>query len=303
MSSKSVCPICSKTGDRLRNFSPARLVDLYENYSKMPLPASLVNKYIKEPVQEYLCGDCAIRWYSPGALGESDFYEFLSTFPNYYNPASWDKLISVEILRSLPCRTAVDVGCGDGWLLKEASATGVKMVGVEINEAVVNSAKNLGLDIYLPNDSALNALSFDAMVSLQTLEHIENPTDWLIAQTHRFRPKYIILAVPAHDTTLGSTSDPLVWPPHHRTLWSGRSLTKLASLVNYRVREIIYQPSSWHRFDSIVSQEPNRALWKKFPFPKGRLGHLLFRVLKAMGIKWIARAHTVIAVLESDALS
>lgn len=299
MPSVSTCPICSKTGDPLRKFSPEKLIRLYSDYSKMPLPAFIINKYIKEPVQENLCKDCGVRWYLPGSLGESDFYEFLSQFPGYYNPGSWDKVTSVDILKSLSCRTAVDVGCGDGWLLKKAGAAGVQMVGVEINEAVVNSAKSLGLDVYLPNDSALTGLSFEAMVSLQTLEHIENPVEWLLDQIHRFQPKYIILAVPAHDTILGFTSDPLVWPPHHRTLWSGQALERLASKVGYAVRDIRYQPNSWYQFNNTVSLEPNRTLWNKFPFPKGRLGHCLFRALKLFNVNWVNRAHSVIAVLES----
>lgn len=297
-----ICPLCRKEGFLLRQMAPADLQKLYSNYSKIPLSKSLAQKYLTETVSENECKDCLLRWYTPGKLGESDFYEHLSSSPGYYNPNSWDKRTALQFLSLLGKGTAVDVGCGDGWLIREGIRLGWTMFGTDLNTASVNQGQADGLDIFLPTDQKISGRNTTVLLSLQTLEHVDNPVQWIKDQIGIFKPKYLVLAVPACDTMLGYTNDPLVWPPHHRTLWSGSSLRKLAEIIKFNVVTIKYEENTWHRFNSLLDREDSRKLWKKPYIPAGVLGRLAFIALRACRIPWVSRAHSVIALLKSTDL-
>lgn len=295
---KTLCPLCGGLGESLRKRNPSELKDFYQNYTDLPLSENLVKKYLEETISEFGCKCCCFRWYAPGILGESDFYEHLGQSTSYYNPDSWDKRAALRLLNSLKKGTAVDVGCGDGWLIHQGIQSGWTMNGTELNANSIKTTQASGLDVHHPNDPLIVGRRADVLVSLQTLEHVEDPVGWIRCQVNMFSPKYMILAVPACDTILGYTSDPLVWPPHHRTLWSGPSLTKLASLVGFDVVTIEYEDNDWNRFNSLLSRESNRKLWSKPKIPTGIMGRLIFSALKLLHFHWAARAHSVIALLK-----
>jgi len=50
----------------------------------------------------------------------------------------------VEAVRSCSPRTAIDVGCGEGWLARALHAEGVQVLGVDVVPALVASARHKG---------------------------------------------------------------------------------------------------------------------------------------------------------------
>jgi SAM-dependent methyltransferase len=232
-------------------------------------------------------------------LGGSDFYEYLETYPWYYSGKSWDKLRTVEILSTLRAERFVDIGSGEGLLLELAAARGVNGFGIEMNQTAVSNGCAAGRRIYSVNDPALQNEHADVLVTLQTLEHVNDPRAWLRASLERFDTRYAVVAVPCHDTTLGKTSDPLAWPPHHATLWSGKALRVLAKQVGYRVIKLEYEPNSWRRFDKLLDREPEKRRLGRLPrFPEGRTGLNLFRILRRLNVPWVTNAHTALALME-----
>lgn len=293
-----ICPITGKPGRPLRTRQPEELFQAYNDYCKFPLTPELKQKYFTDPVTEYFCKASGLRWYSPCRLGESDFYERLSSFPDYYNPGSWDKVEALRILGELGDPSAVDVGCGDGWLVREGGKAGLQMMGTDLNAAAIANARKEGLTIFHPDDPAAQGRHTDTLVSLQTLEHVHDPVVWLQAQIAQFTPRHLILAVPAHDTMLGRAREPLCWPPHHFTQWSAQAMLALADRVGFKVGRLIYEPNDWRRFNGILNRERRRHLDGTPTFPKGRRGALLFWLLNHLRVPWVRRAHTLLAVLE-----
>jgi 2-polyprenyl-3-methyl-5-hydroxy-6-metoxy-1,4-benzoquinol methylase len=57
--------------------------------------------------------------------------------------AGTDDAIVAAVLRSKPA-SALDVGCGEGWLARALAAHGCRVVGIDASEALVASARNLG---------------------------------------------------------------------------------------------------------------------------------------------------------------
>jgi 2-polyprenyl-3-methyl-5-hydroxy-6-metoxy-1,4-benzoquinol methylase len=293
-----ICPITGKPGRSLRTRQPEELFQAYNDYCKFPLTAELKQKYFTDPVTEYFCKASGLRWYSPCRLGESDFYERLSSFPHYYNPGSWDKLEALQILLKIGGESAVDVGCGDGWLVREAMKAGLQMMGTDLNAAAIANGKKEGLSVYHPDDIGAQGRHVDTLVSLQTLEHVHNPVAWLQAQIDQFTPNHLILAVPAHDTMLGRAMEPLCWPPHHFTQWSAQAMHSLADKIGFKVVRMTYEPNDWRRFNGILNRERRRCLDGTPTFPKGRRGALLFWLLSLLRVSWVSRAHTLLVVLK-----
>lgn len=293
------CPLTGQPGIVLRRREPSDLVASYEAYLDVQLPELLQTRYFSSAIAEYHCAESGLRWYSPTLLGGSDFYEYLETFPWYYGGESWDKLRTIELLSTLRAERFVDIGSGEGLLLGLARARGIDGFGVEMNPTAVAKGCAAGRRIYLMDDPALQEERADVLVTLQTLEHVNDPRAWLSANLERFDARYAIIAVPCHDTMLGKTSDPLAWPPHHGTLWSGRALRVLATQIGYRIVKLEYEPNTWRRFNCLLDREPSPRRLGSLPrFPRGRAGSRLFRVLYRLNIPWVTRAHTALALME-----
>ena len=57
--------------------------------------------------------------------------------------AGTDAAIVAAVLAASP-RNVLDVGCGEGWLARELSSHGRRVVGIDASEALIDSARNLG---------------------------------------------------------------------------------------------------------------------------------------------------------------
>ena len=57
--------------------------------------------------------------------------------------AGTDAAIVAAVLAARP-RNVLDVGCGEGWLARELSTHGCRVVGIDASEALIASARNLG---------------------------------------------------------------------------------------------------------------------------------------------------------------
>ena len=295
----SICPISNSSGEILRLKKPCDLFESYSRINKINLSLDLKNKYFTETITEFHSKNSDLRWYSPCRLGDSDFYEELSKNPHYYSFETWDKIKTLEFLNRDKVRSFIDVGCGEGWLVKKAIEVGIKGCGVDINEKAVSTAKLNGFPLYLPKDKELSGKIFDTLVSLQTLEHVAEPANWLSNLITTYKPKEIIIAVPAHDTMLGRTNEPLCWPPHHFTLWSEKSIRFLAKQLNLSVLSVEYEPNTWGRFNNTLNREGRRNLNGTIRFPKGRRGKIMFRVCQLLKINWACRSHTLLAHLKT----
>jgi SAM-dependent methyltransferase len=293
------CPISQSSGIILRKKEPDDLFYSYDKISRINLSPEIKAKYFTKSIEEYYSINSDLRWYHPCKLGDSDFYEELSNNPNYYNFETWDKIKALEILKSNRQLSFIDVGCGEGWLVKKAIENGLNATGVDINEKAVGAAKISGIPLYFPEDTDLNGKTFDVLVSLQTLEHVSQPVSWLSDLISTYKPKDIIIAVPAHDTMLGRTNEPLCWPPHHFTLWSEKSIRFLAKQLNLSVLSVEYEPNTWGRFNNTLNREGRRNLNGTIRFPKGRRGKIMFRVCQLLKINWACRSHTLLAHLKT----
>ena len=50
----------------------------------------------------------------------------------------------IETISSLPVKKALDIGCGEGWLVRRLSTLGISATGIDAIETLVSKAKDLG---------------------------------------------------------------------------------------------------------------------------------------------------------------
>jgi 2-polyprenyl-3-methyl-5-hydroxy-6-metoxy-1,4-benzoquinol methylase len=132
----------------------------------------------------------------------SEYYEELTSGRRDY----WRKMAAPrhrvatlvsEIARAAPRRVA-DLGCGDGSFLEELSRAlpGASLAGIDLSAAQIEANRsrmsqigwhvhNLDRDTALPDE--LRG-SFDAVVAMELVEHLDHPQDFLRAATELTTP-------------------------------------------------------------------------------------------------------------------
>lgn len=126
----------------------------------------------------------------------------------------------------------LDFGCGGGYLLKALKCR--RRVGIEINAAAINIAKQNGVEVYtraedVPDDYV------DVIISNNALEHVLQPLDTLKALYNKLRKNgKIIFIVPCESINL-------VYRPndinHHLYTWNPMCLGNLFTEAGYSVLE------------------------------------------------------------------
>ena len=82
-------------------------------------------------------------------------------------------------LNHIAGKTVLDVGCADGQFLKMMKAVDLEPEGYdESSKARISAQKNANVPIYSSMD-IIRASSFDTVVSLQTIEHVDKPEEFL----------------------------------------------------------------------------------------------------------------------------
>lgn len=112
-----------------------------------------------------------------------------------------------EVVRTLPKTASIlEVGCGDGWLLRRLRALGFENVlGIDPSRALREQADDFLVSGYFPHDlpPPYRERKFDLIISRHVLEHIETPRPFAAAlATALSRGGQLWLEVPDLDSTI-----------------------------------------------------------------------------------------------------
>jgi SAM-dependent methyltransferase len=112
-----------------------------------------------------------------------------------------------EIARTFPKTAAIlEVGCGDGWLLRRLRDLGfTDVLGIDPSRAARGRAEDFLVSGYFPQDMPASHLNrkFDLVISRHVLEHIENPRPFVAALAAALTTNgQLWLEVPDLDSTL-----------------------------------------------------------------------------------------------------
>lgn len=101
----------------------------------------------------------------------------------------------IKELVSLEKGKLMDVGCGNGNMLRLATKLGWQSTGLEVDPAAVRAARGRGLNVLEGTYERLNEYkqSFDCIVCSHVLEHVHSPQDMLIKMKEALKPNGLLL--------------------------------------------------------------------------------------------------------------
>lgn len=151
-------------------------------------------------------------------------------------------------------RQAIDIGCGNGYLLSELSKRGFNSLGIDFNPDSVRVATehfHINAQVARLEDIIALASHFDLALLVHVLEHAEDPVSLLKNIRQILNPDGILLLeIPNRDRLSINRSlrkGDLAWyeyPPHHLTFWSKAALSNALVIAGYSVIECQARPFS-----------------------------------------------------------
>jgi SAM-dependent methyltransferase len=175
-----------------------------------------------------------------------------------HHAASGEYLGEVHRRRSLPLlqllepyrrlNTLLEVGCAAGFFLKVATEENWQVTGVEIMEPAVSYARNtLGLDVRAGTlaESDLLAGGYDAVVMIETVEHLLDPAGTLRRTHELLRPEGVLLiTVPNFESVmrflLGEAWSVLS-PAEHLYYFTESTLDQLLGQTGFRHTTFVWR--------------------------------------------------------------
>lgn len=146
----------------------------------------------------------------------------------------------VELLKNKDIKTVADIGCGEGFGLKNLADNdiGKKFVGLDNSKTALALAREINPefkykqgDIYkLPFKDE----EFDLVLCCEVLEHLEHP-EVALAELNRISKKYVLLSVPWEpwfrlaNFVRGKYFSRWGNHPEHVQLWSSKGFGRLVS--------------------------------------------------------------------------
>ena len=150
-----------------------------------------VRNFIKDDYYVLKCRDCQFYFIAPPITLNKDawiklydenyFGEMTKWWKNRRARERKDRFNRLEKYSNQKIMNFLDIGCGEGFTLVEASERGWKAYGVDVSDNRVNSAR--GKDIFFKSGDLFNAQFpnnyFDCIYMDSVLEHVVNPIIYL----------------------------------------------------------------------------------------------------------------------------
>jgi SAM-dependent methyltransferase len=194
------------------------------------------------------CAGCGVLFTGeqprPGDL--RDLYD------HYYDHSQFEvsgvAAASLErLVRSLePARATgrwLDVGYGEGGLLRVAERHGWRCHGTEVSPAALRYGEGRGWVVAAAaSDPRLPEQGFDVVTMIELIEHVTEPDDLLRAAWRWLRPGGVLYLTTPNARSLNGRLLGLSWsvcaPPEHLTLWSARGLGRALARAGFHTRQV-----------------------------------------------------------------
>ena len=111
-----------------------------------------------------------------------------------------DKTANIrEICKLFPHRSILEIGCGDGAIMRGLDGFGETIEGLEISQAAVTQCRDAGLNVALFDGSKIcyQDKSFDLAILSHVVEHLEYPRE-LLHEAARIA-QHVFVEVPLED--------------------------------------------------------------------------------------------------------
>ncbi|MGI8787245.1 MAG: class I SAM-dependent methyltransferase [Pyrinomonadaceae bacterium] len=215
------------------------------------------------------CNGCELIYLNP----RPDVSEFERIYPSSYHAFDFSerdfgivyrirsRLEAKRLLswcEGLPADARIlDVGCGDGFHLKLLKKYGGKnwtLEGVDLDKRAVKMAEKSHLKIHAGSIEKINLPEnhYNLALMIQTIEHLEKPSEVLSAVRNVLKPEGKLIIVTDNTDALDfKFFKGAYWGgyhfPRHWNLFNRKSLTRLARRVGFEIADLTTQvsPVNW----------------------------------------------------------
>lgn len=187
------------------------------------------------------CAECSHAFIQdPPATFEAHRYEYYAKLlergreerHTELNAQRYSELLN-QWKRSSPGRL-LDVGCGDGHLVRVATESGWEAEGIDLSESAIRVASAWGarcrvLDFF---DRSLEAQSYDVLHMAELIEHVPAPGQFLARAEQLLKPGGLLYLTTPNFASVSRHMLGADWSPihfEHLSYFSPRSLSKLIS--------------------------------------------------------------------------
>src|SRR3989344_4802178 len=164
----------------------------------------------------------------------------------------WQKQRANFLLKMIePGSTVIDLGCGDGLILKYLiERINIKAIGVDFSAPVISAANKEGIEIIEGDVSDINFLkslpSGDYCIGLEILEHMAYPEEIVLTMSEKTE-KAMIFSFPntgyyLHRLRLLIGRFPLQWivhPGEHLRYWTVRDVKDWVRSLGFKLDKVI----------------------------------------------------------------
>jgi 2-polyprenyl-3-methyl-5-hydroxy-6-metoxy-1,4-benzoquinol methylase len=149
--------------------------------------------------------------------------------------AQWD--FSVFYLAAQPNGRLLEIGCGNGIMLKRMSDLGWQVQGIDFDRKAVEVARSQGLHVHLGTLDEQNfpEESFDAVVMSHVIEHVPDPRALLESCRRVLKPDGQLMSITPNASSWGHRRYGADWygldPPRHLHVFTPEAMKALAEDV------------------------------------------------------------------------
>lgn len=179
----------------------------------------------------------------PFLLGDDYYTDYenapsMSAFMASFIKEQAQELVSTFDLKG---KTILDVGCGDGGFMSQLEANNAKCYGLEPSHSQRMLAREKGLEVsagYLTEDIDLEGSPFDAIVSRQVFEHVEDMHGFLAAICAHLKPGGICLIEVPNLSKLVRENRFFDFIPEHINYFDERTLPLIMSMAGFFIEKV-----------------------------------------------------------------
>ncbi len=186
------------------------------------------------------CDSCGYEYFRSDAPtqstdyeGDSDYLDDLTVFPEAGDRIQWHHRRALDFIEKhvRAGGTTLDVGCFDGFFVRQLHDRGFDAHGVDFNRtAIAWGSRQFALDDRIANCAVADLLTekrrFDVVTMFEVIEHLDDFAPILRACVALLKPGgYLLISAPNSEM---SWRPPLDFPPHHLSRFSPRSLRSMA---------------------------------------------------------------------------
>jgi len=258
----------------------------------------------------YQCHSCGLEFIYPMTEAPVDFYQenygetIKATLVDNIHPGF--RFILRKVVESSQKylnsnqRSAIDVGCGPGYMLAQLKKLGFDEYGIDFNPDVIKVATehfHVKAEVAKIQDLVAVNKHFDIALLIHVLEHVEDPIG-LLKDIHQLLTPNSILFIESpnatrfsliHSLKKGTLVNKHEYPPQHLTFWSPSSLYKTLELAGYQVLECNALPFGEH--DQIKF-----FLTHRFKLPDNLVVSYLSKIIRTIGRALRLQGETLYAI-------